>query len=58
MTAVQQQAATDPGGPTGRLATWVADVTLDDVPGKVVERAKHLLLDGLAITHDVRREFR
>jgi len=47
MTAVQQQAATDPGGPTGRLATWVADVTLDDVPGKVVERAKHLLLDGL-----------
>src|SRR6516162_4492049 len=47
MTAVQQQAATDPAGPTGRLATWVADVTLDDVPGKVVERAKHLLLDGL-----------
>ena len=47
MTAVQQQAATDPAGPTGRLATWVADVTLDDVPGNVIERAKHLLLDGL-----------
>jgi 2-methylcitrate dehydratase PrpD len=47
MTAVQQQAATDPAGPTGRLATWVADVTLDDVPRNVTERAKHLLLDGL-----------
>jgi 2-methylcitrate dehydratase PrpD len=48
MTAVQQQqAATDPAGPTGRLATWVADLTLDDVPQTVVERAKHLLLDGL-----------
>jgi 2-methylcitrate dehydratase PrpD len=47
MTAVQQQAATDPAGPTGRLATWVADLTLDDVPQHVVERAKYLLLDGL-----------
>ena len=47
MTAVQQQAATDPAGPTGRLATWVADLTLDDVPPHVVERAKYLILDGL-----------
>jgi 2-methylcitrate dehydratase PrpD len=47
MTAVQQQAATDPAGPTGRLATWVADLTLDDIPHLVVERAKYLLLDGL-----------
>jgi 2-methylcitrate dehydratase PrpD len=47
MTAVQQQAATDPVGPTGRLATWVADLTLADVAANVVERAKHLLLDGL-----------
>jgi 2-methylcitrate dehydratase PrpD len=46
MTAVEQ-AATEPDGPTGRLATWVADVTLDDVPRDVVERAKHLLLDGI-----------
>jgi 2-methylcitrate dehydratase PrpD len=46
MTAVQQ-AATEPDGPTGRLATWVADVTLDAVPRDVVERAKHLLLDGV-----------
>src|SRR5271165_1106410 len=47
MTAEQQAATTDPNGPTGRLATWVADVTLDDVPRDVVERAKHLLLDGI-----------
>ena len=47
MTAVHPQAATDPDGSTGRLATWVADLTLDQVPHDVVERAKHLLLDGL-----------
>jgi 2-methylcitrate dehydratase PrpD len=47
MTAMQRQAATDPDGPTGRLATWIADLTLDQVPQNVVERAKHLLLDGL-----------
>ncbi|OBF16100.1 MmgE/PrpD family protein [Mycobacterium kubicae] len=39
--------ATDPAGPTGRLATWVADVGLGDIPIQVVERAKHLLLDGV-----------
>jgi 2-methylcitrate dehydratase PrpD len=39
--------ATDPSGPTGTLATWIADLTLDAVPLPVVERAKHLLLDGI-----------
>ncbi|BBX62466.1 MmgE/PrpD family protein [Mycobacterium saskatchewanense] len=47
MTAVHRPPATDPAGPTGRLATWVADLTLDDVPHPVVQRAKHLLLDGV-----------
>ncbi|HKI40358.1 MAG TPA: MmgE/PrpD family protein, partial [Mycobacterium sp.] len=47
MTAVQRQTATDPAGPTGRLATWVAGLTLDEVPHTVVARAKHLLLDGV-----------
>ena len=47
MTAVQERAATDPAGPTGRLATWVADLTLDRVPQHVIERTKHLLLDGV-----------
>jgi aconitate decarboxylase len=40
--------ATDPKGPTGRLATWVAKTTLDDVPASVRDRAKHLILDGIA----------
>jgi 2-methylcitrate dehydratase PrpD len=47
MTALDQEPATDPDGPTGRLATWVADLKFDDVPRDVVERAKHLFLDGV-----------
>jgi 2-methylcitrate dehydratase PrpD len=39
---------TDPDGPTGRLATWVAKTTLEDVPDSVRDRAKHLVLDGIA----------
>ena len=35
-------AATNPKGPTGRLATWLADTTLDDIPSAVREHAKHL----------------
>jgi len=40
--------ATDPAGPTGRLATWLAGTTLEDVPPPVREHAKHLILDGVA----------
>lgn len=40
--------ATDPSGPTGALATWLATTGLDDVPERVRERAAHLLLDGVA----------
>ena len=40
--------ATEPKGPTGRLATWVAETSLDDVPESVRDRAKHLVLDGVA----------
>jgi hypothetical protein len=39
---------TDPAGPTGRLSSWLANTTLDDVPAPVRERAKHLILDGVA----------
>lgn len=39
---------TDPHGVTGRLATWIADLRYDDLPEDVRERARHLLLDGLA----------
>jgi 2-methylcitrate dehydratase PrpD len=42
-----ERAATDPHGPTGLLAHWVADVELSDVPSEVRERAKYLLLDGI-----------
>ncbi|MDT5185731.1 MAG: hypothetical protein QOJ20_1596 [Mycobacterium sp.] len=47
MTAVTPQATTAPLGPTGKLATWVAELSLSDVPAAVVERAKYLLLDGI-----------
>ncbi len=39
---------TNPEGPTGRLATWVASTTLADVPASTRERARHLILDGIA----------
>jgi 2-methylcitrate dehydratase PrpD len=39
--------ATDPAGPTGRLATWLAATTLADVPASVQEYARYLLLDGI-----------
>jgi 2-methylcitrate dehydratase PrpD len=48
VTGKQAPAATDPAGPTGRLATWVGQTTLDDVPASARDRAKHLVLDGVA----------
>jgi aconitate decarboxylase len=47
-TARPARPATDHAGPTGRLATWVARTTLEDVPAPVRDRAKHLVLDGIA----------
>lgn len=41
-------AATDPNGPTGRLATWLANLRYSEIPECVVERAKYVTLDGLA----------
>jgi aconitate decarboxylase len=38
---------TDPEGPTGRLAGWLAGTSLDEIPAPVRERAAHLVLDGL-----------
>jgi 2-methylcitrate dehydratase PrpD len=46
-TITEPTAVTDPAGPTGMLADWVAGLRLDDVPAAVAERAKHLLLDGV-----------
>jgi aconitate decarboxylase len=47
-TPPRSSAATDPDGPTARLATWLAGTTLEDVPPRVREHAKHLVLDGVA----------
>ena len=40
-------APTDPHGPTGLLAQWVSDLVTADVPQPVLDRAAHLLLDGV-----------
>jgi aconitate decarboxylase len=47
-TSKPNRPPTDPAGPTGRLASWVAKTTLDDVPASVRDRARHLILDGVA----------
>ena len=39
---------TDPAGPTGKLANWLNDFSLDQAPLSARERAKALTLDGLA----------
>ncbi len=39
--------ATDPKGPTGILATWATNTSLDQIPDTVQQRAKYLLLDGI-----------
>ncbi|MBM9507618.1 MmgE/PrpD family protein [Actinacidiphila acididurans] len=38
---------TDPDGPTGTLAAWLAGTPLEAIPPQVRERARHLVLDGL-----------
>lgn len=40
--------ATDPDGPTGKLAQWLTDFKLADAPRHAQERAKDLTLDGIA----------
>lgn len=42
-----QRPASDPAGPTGQLATWLAGFRLEQVPEAVRERARLLLLDGV-----------
>ncbi|MET8454410.1 MmgE/PrpD family protein [Streptomyces sp. NPDC005209] len=46
-TAAVPHGPTDPDGPTGHLAGWLATTALDDIPARVRERAAHLVLDGL-----------
>ena len=42
------QAPTDAKGPTGELANWLYHLRLEAVPEATRERAKHLILDGIA----------
>src|SRR6476619_8289798 len=44
----ESTAPTDPNGPTGRLATWLAGTKIEAVPSTVREHAMYLLLDGIA----------
>jgi aconitate decarboxylase len=42
---------TDPSNPkgvTGKLSTWIANVGYSSIPSEVIERAKYLILDGIA----------
>lgn len=41
-------APTDPEGVTGQMAQWLADLTLDQIPEVARERARYLILDGIA----------
>lgn len=43
----EQRRPTDPEGPTGLLSEYLATATLADLPPAVVERAEHLVLDGI-----------
>lgn len=46
-SAMTRRQATDPDGPTGRLATWLAGLQLEHVPQAVRDRAAYLMLDGI-----------
>lgn len=48
MSSPDSQSPTDPSGETGKLCNWVHNLKLDDIPSEVRERAKYLILDGLA----------
>jgi 2-methylcitrate dehydratase PrpD len=47
-TTTTARQPSDVDGPTGRLATWLADTTSEQIPASVRERATHLVLDGMA----------
>ena len=47
-TTKVRRPATNPEGVTGRLATWLQNLRLEDVPLSVQQRAKHIMLDGIA----------
>lgn len=46
--AQQPTAKIEGDGTTAQLCEWTNKLSLSDVPKPVIERAKHLILDGLA----------
>ncbi|KXT05549.1 hypothetical protein AC578_3682 [Pseudocercospora eumusae] len=38
----------NPEGVTGQLCTWIHNTSFTDIPREVIERAKYLILDGMA----------
>ena len=38
----------NPDGITGKLCTWIHETRLSDIPREVIDRAKYLILDGIA----------
>lgn len=40
--------ASDPSGTTGQVSRWIHETTIQDIDSKVLERAKYIILDGLA----------
>ena len=48
-------AATDPSGPTGRLATWLAATSIEDIPpsasAAILRQVNHILKEHFDICH-------
>ncbi|KAH0843474.1 hypothetical protein AYO21_07250 [Fonsecaea monophora] len=47
-SAIDATAPSKPDGITGQLCTWITSTKLSDIPDHVIERAKYLILDGVA----------
>jgi aconitate decarboxylase len=45
---VQDPALSEDTGATAQLCSWITNLKVQDVPTEVLERAKHLILDGIA----------
>ena len=41
-------APSNPDGVTGQLCNWIHNTTFTEIPPEVIERAKYLILDGIA----------
>lgn len=44
---LQDPALDENNGVTAQLSSWITDLQVKDIPTDVLERAKHLILDGI-----------